>query len=229
MSSFKKRTTAPSTTNKYYLKAGKGGYNRAIEINSKTHSCLPNCCGNVHARWLESRGLTNYSKYDKLSTGDAQNYYKYTKDGYKRGKTPKLGAVAVWKSKTSGHVAFVETFNSTTLDFVGSNSAWKGSRWYLKTYYKKDNYGFQGKTEYFTFLGFIYLPEDTSDEKTEKIMEELKAQMTELENQITELKAKIVSLNADLTAEKTYKYSYVATKDATYKIKLNKDEKLIIK
>lgn len=39
------RTKAPSTTNKYYLKVGKGGYNKAMEINKKTHSCLPNCCG----------------------------------------------------------------------------------------------------------------------------------------------------------------------------------------
>lgn len=42
---FKKRTEAPSKTNKFYLKAGKGGYNRAMEININTHSCLPNCCG----------------------------------------------------------------------------------------------------------------------------------------------------------------------------------------
>ena len=42
---FEKRTTSPSETNKFYIKAGKGGYNRAAEINEITHSCLPNCCG----------------------------------------------------------------------------------------------------------------------------------------------------------------------------------------
>lgn len=42
---FIKRTDSPSQTNKYYLKAGKGGYNKAAEINEITHSCLPNCCG----------------------------------------------------------------------------------------------------------------------------------------------------------------------------------------
>lgn len=42
---FKKRTESPSYTNKYYIKAGRGGYNRAMEINKINHSCLPNCCG----------------------------------------------------------------------------------------------------------------------------------------------------------------------------------------
>lgn len=49
---FIERTTAPSQTNKYYLKAGKGGYNRAMEINKKTHSCLANCVAVAHGRWL---------------------------------------------------------------------------------------------------------------------------------------------------------------------------------
>ena len=112
---FVARTTAPSATNKYYIKAGKGGYNRAMEINTKTHSCLPNCVAMAHGRWLESQKQTNYSKYDKLPTGNAENYYPYTKDGYKRGKTPKLGAIICWRkgkagvaSDGAGHVAFVE-------------------------------------------------------------------------------------------------------------------------
>lgn len=45
MSSFKERTSAPTLTNKFYIKTTKGGYNRAVAIDKKTGSVLPNCCG----------------------------------------------------------------------------------------------------------------------------------------------------------------------------------------
>ena len=165
---FKERTTAPSQTNKYYLKAGKGGYNRAMEINSKTHSCLPNCVGMAHGRWLESQEQTNYKKYDKLPTGNAENYYPYKKDGYKRGKTPKLGAIICWRkgkagcvSDGAGHVAFVEKVYSNG-DVLTSNSAYGGSRYYTKKYLKSKNY-YMGKN--YTFQGFIYNPVDFNNEE----------------------------------------------------------------
>ena len=163
---FIKRTTAPSTTNKYYLKAGKGGYNRAMEINKTNHSCLSNCVAMAHGRWLECRGITDYSKYDKLPTGNAENYYTYTKDGYKRGQTPKVGAIICWRkgkvgnaSDGAGHVAFVEEVKSNG-DVVTSNSAYSGSRYYLKTYSKSNNYYLGSK---YTFQGFIYNPEEFDD------------------------------------------------------------------
>ena len=136
------RTTSPSADNKFYLKAGKGGYNRAMEINTRTHSCLPNCVGMAHGRWLESQNQTNYSKYDKLPTGNAENYYGYTKDGYKRGQLPRLGAIICWRkgkagdaSDGAGHVAFVEKVYSNG-DIDTSNSAYGGSRYYTKKYIK---------------------------------------------------------------------------------------------
>lgn len=148
------RTKAPSTTNKYYLKAGKGGYNKAMEIDKKTHSCLPNCCGLVHGRWLECRNETDYNTYDKLSTGDAGNYYK-KKDGYKRGQTPKLGAVICFsKDGGAGHVAFVEEIKSNG-DIVISNSAYKGTRFFMKTLTKKSGYSYGSK---YHLQGFIYNP-----------------------------------------------------------------------
>lgn len=163
------RKTAPSATNKYYLKAGKGGYNRAMEIDKKTHSCLPNCVAMVHGRWLECRGLTDYSKYDKLPTGNAENYYTYTKDGYKRGNTPKVGAIICWRkgkagnaSDGAGHVAFVEEVKSNG-DVVTSNSAYGKTKYYLKTYTKKSNY-YMGSA--YTFQGFIYNPEEFESEST---------------------------------------------------------------
>ena len=158
---FVPRTSAPSTTNKYYLKAGKGGYNRAAEINTKTHSCLPNCCGMAHGRWLESQKQTDYKKYDKLPTGNAENYYGYTKDGYKRGQTPKVGAIMCWRKGKAGyekdgagHVAFVEKVYDNG-DVLTSNSAYGGSRYYTKKYLKSKNY-YMGTN--YVFQGFIYNP-----------------------------------------------------------------------
>lgn len=162
------RTAAPSATNKFYIKAGKGGYNRAMEINTKTHSCLPNCVGMVHGRWLESQGQTNYSKYDKLPTGNAENYYPYKKDGYKRGQTPKVGAIICWRkgkagvaNDGAGHVAFVEEVKANG-DVVTSNSAYGGTRYYLKTYKKSKNYYMGSK---YVFQGFIYNPCDFSEKQ----------------------------------------------------------------
>lgn len=151
---FEKRTTPPSESNKFYLKAGKGGYNRAAEINPKTHSCLPNCCGLVHGRWLESQKQTDYNKYDKLCTGDAHSYYGKN-DGYKRGSTPKLGSIICFDKKGGyGHVAFVEAINSNG-DILTSNSGYSGTRFFTKVLRKKNNYKYSNA---YTLQGFIYSP-----------------------------------------------------------------------
>lgn len=162
---FKARTTAPSETNKFYIKAGKGGYDKAKEIDKKTHSCLPNCCGLVHGRWLESQNQTNYKKYDKLCTGNAESYYG-KKDGYKRGKTPKVGAVVCWKGKGDlpGHVAFIEKVYSNG-DILTSNSAYGHSRFYMKKYIKSKKYYLGDNYEW---QGFILNPCDFS-KKTKKV------------------------------------------------------------
>ena len=174
--------TAPSTTNKWYLKAGKGGYNKAMEIDKKTHSCLPNCCGLVHGRWLECRNETDYNTYDKLSTGDAGNYYK-KKDGYARGQTPKLGAVICFsKDGGAGHVAFVEEIKSNG-DIVISNSAYKGTRFFMKTLTKKSGYSYGSK---YHLQGFIYNPVEfntsnvTPTVERDETKDQLKVLTTEL-------------------------------------------------
>ena len=158
---FEKRTTSPSATNKYYLKAGKGGYNRAMEINSSTHSCLPNCCGEVHGRWLESQKQTDYDKYDKLCTGNAKSYWAKD-DGYKRGQTPKLGAVICYSGGSSGagHVAFVEEIYSNG-DILSSNSGYNGTRFFTKKLTKSSGYSFGSA---YKFQGFIYPPVDFTDD-----------------------------------------------------------------
>ena len=150
---FEKRTESPSYTNKYYIKAGKGGFNRAMEINKINHSCLPNCCGLVHGRWLESQKQTDYKKYDKLCIGDAKSYYG-KHDGYERGQTAKIGAVICFTNKKSGHVAFVEEVKSNG-DIITSNSGYGGTRFFTKKLKKKNDYKFGIG---YKLQGFIYSP-----------------------------------------------------------------------
>ena len=112
---------------------------------------------------MESQQQTDYNKYDKLSTGDAGNYYK-KKDGYARGKEPKLGSIICFsKDGGAGHVAFVEEIKSNG-DIYISNSAYKGTRFFMKTLTKKSGYSYGSK---YHFQGFIYNPVDfTNDEVT---------------------------------------------------------------
>lgn len=151
MAKFVQQTSAPSTTDKNYIHYTKGGYNYCIEI--KNGSCLSNCVGYAWGRWRCLLG-----KYHNLSRANAENWWGNTKDGYKRGQTPKLGAVVCWRkgkvgveSDGAGHVGIVEKI---TLDsVVVSMSAYGGTRWFTRTF-KKGSYDYNG----YVFQGFIYLP-----------------------------------------------------------------------
>lgn len=141
MAKFNKRTTAPAKDNKYYYK------------DNIFYQCgygMPNCTCYAWGRWYELLGTK-----PKLCTSNAENWYNY-KDGYTRGKTPKLGAIIVWaKGKVSnasdgaGHVAVVEEIHSDG-SITTSNSAWGGTNFYTKKI--SNGYALSG----FTFLGFIY-------------------------------------------------------------------------
>lgn len=146
------RLTAPSTTDKNWIKTTKGGYNKCLLI--KGNSCLPNCVGYAWGRWRELLG-----KEPELSTGNAENWFNFTRDGYKRGQTPKLGAVICWRKGEAfnekdgaGHVAIVEEIKSDGT-IVTSNSAYGGSRFFTKTL--KKPYSLGGT---YHFQGFIYIP-----------------------------------------------------------------------
>lgn len=157
---YKARTTAPSTTDKNYIHTSKGGYNRCILI--KGNSVLPNCVGYAWGRWRELLG-----KAHNLSLNNAEVWYTNTKDGYKRGKTPKLGAVICWSKGVvgngndgAGHVAIVEKIYDDG-SILTSNSAYGGSRFYTKKINKP--YSLGGT---FKFQGFIYFPTDFEVEKS---------------------------------------------------------------
>lgn len=154
---FEPRLTAPATNNKYYISKSKGGLNECIVINKKTGSCLPNCVGYAWGRAFESWGVR-----PKLSRGNAEDWYNY-KDGYKRGQTPRLGAVICWRkgkagyaADGAGHVAFVERINADGT-IVVSNSNFSGTRFFTRTLSKADKWHIGAGL---TFQGFIYQPVD---------------------------------------------------------------------
>ena len=151
MAKFTPRTKAPSTTDKNYIHYTKGGYNYCIKIAN--NSCIPNCVGYAWGRWRELLG-----KHHNLSRANAENWWGNTTDGYKRGQTPKLGAVVCWRkgkagvaSDGAGHVGIVEKINETTI--VVSMSAYGGTRWFTRTF-PLGSYNYNS----YIFQGFIYPP-----------------------------------------------------------------------
>ena len=166
MAKYTPRLKEPSKSDKNYIHYSDGGYNRCIEIANG--SCLPNCVGYSWARWRE---ILEYNP--KLSTNNAENWYGYTADGYKRGKTPKLGAVICWRkgevgksSDGCGHVAIVEQIKANG-DIVCSESVYDGARFRVKTYTKSSNYYLANG---YVFQGFIYLPLEFEEEKKEEVV-----------------------------------------------------------
>lgn len=155
------RLTAPSKTDKHYLHVSKGGLNECIHIGGG--SCLPNCVGYAWGRWYEL-----LSSRPRLCQGNAEMWYGYTCDGYKRSNFPALGAVICWKkgivgneADGAGHVAVVERIEANG-DILTSNSAYGGSRFYTKTYKKSDGYNFGA----YVFQGFILPPISNLTEQT---------------------------------------------------------------
>lgn len=147
------RLTAPSATDKHYLHTSKGGLNECIHIGGG--SCLPNCVGYAWGRFYEITG-----QRPKLSRANAEMWYGFTADGYRRSSTPALGAIICWKkgivgneADGAGHVAVVEQILSNG-DVVTSNSAYGSTRFYTKIYRKSDGYNFGA----YEFQGFILLP-----------------------------------------------------------------------
>lgn len=144
---FTPRKTAPKKTDQNYYS------NKNI-----FYACgygMPNCTAYAWGRLLE---LTKKA-YDKLC-GNAEDWYgNASKAGLKTGSTPKLGAIACYKagkvkdnSDGAGHVCVVEEIKPNG-DIVCSNSAWKGTEFYMKTITKASGYQYAANRQ---FQGFIY-------------------------------------------------------------------------
>lgn len=148
---FTPRLTAPSATDPNWIGVGFGGRNHALVINKSTGSVLPNCTGYVHGRWLELG-----EDESRLCLNNAWVYWSY-KDGFKRGQTPKLGAICVWSAPgKAGHVAVVEQISQAGIPTM-SQSNYSGTRFYTKTV---DPHKWPSG---YTFLGYIYPDHDYSD------------------------------------------------------------------
>lgn len=147
------RTTAPSTTNPYYIKDTLGGYNPCILISG--NSCLPNCVGYCHGAMLEEAGITKDNRFPRCN---AEDWYAVAKNnGLEVGQKAKLGATIVWKSGNfwngadgCGHVGIVTDISGDTITVAQSN--YGGTRWFM-TKHKKP-YSIYGQT----FVGFVYNP-----------------------------------------------------------------------
>ena len=146
---FNERTSPPSFTDPNWIKTTFGGFNRCIAIDA-TGSVIPNCTGYAWGRWLELLNVTDHNLY----TGNGGSWYGHTSDGYQRGHTPKLGAVACW-SGGDGHVAIVEKiYADNSIDTT--DSVYGGQR--FRRIHYTPSYTLSG----YTFQGFIYPPDDIS-------------------------------------------------------------------
>lgn len=151
------RTTAPTETDLNYISHYPpfNGYNYCIIINPSSGFVLPNCTGYCWGRWREVLG-----EYHNLSRGDATNWYGNTSDGYQRGQTPKLMAVACWSggSGGEGHVAIVEEIRTSGI--FCSESA------YNSYTFRNNLYPLNMSKSGYTFQGYIYFPNDLMDLNT---------------------------------------------------------------
>lgn len=154
MSNYTPFLKAPAEDNKNFIHTSAGGYNRCYHLGGG--KVLPNCVAAAWGIWRQLLGAD-----PKLARYNAEDWYNYTEDGYKRSQTPKLFAVACWKKGKlwnekdgAGHVAVVMEVKSNG-DIVTSESVWEGARWRNKTYTKKSGYYLASGYE---FLGFILFP-----------------------------------------------------------------------
>lgn len=171
MSNFEKRLIAPNKSDIHY-------YNDNIFY--KCGYGMPNCTAYVWGRWYELLGIK-----PKVYTGNAENWFpKGTSyDGYERGQSPKLGAIACWRKGQAGndkdgagHVAIVEEIYADG-SILTSNSGYKASLFYTKKIAK--GYALSG----YAFQGFIYLPIKFDENISESIAQGLIAQVQTYLNQ----------------------------------------------
>lgn len=148
---FNPRTTAPSTSNKFYIHTSGGGYNKCIKISGV--QCLPNCVGYAYGRFMEEAGLTSC----KLPMCNAEDWWNNS-PAYAKGQTPKVGAVMCFRkgkvgtsADGAGHVLIVEKVYEDG-SILCSQSGYGAKRFWTSKFTKP--YKLNG----YTFQGFIYNP-----------------------------------------------------------------------
>lgn len=147
---FSPRYSAPSYDNSYYYSSQNPFYAAGYG--------MPNCTCYAYGRAYEILGYA-----PSLSTGNAENWYGYNKNGgyYNYGSTPKVGAIACWSyNGGGGHVAVVESIDNGIITL--SNSAWSGTNFYISTASVDDP--LVGGNSWWNFQGYIYILDNGSDD-----------------------------------------------------------------
>lgn len=140
-----KRTSYPAQNNPFFS----AKYNPFVGTAFGPPALTHNCTWYAYGRFGEILG-----KKPALPTGNADSWYSAC-TAYKKGKTPKVGAVICWRytNGSYGHVAVVEEIKPNG-DIVTSNSGWRGDKFWMQTWTKAS--GYQGGV--FRLQGFIYQP-----------------------------------------------------------------------
>lgn len=162
---FKPQLKVPAINDPWFIRKDAGGYSPCIPgkpLRAKGNT-LANCVGwawGISAKRENDKQCNIGCVAGKSYPQSAGSWFKKL-NGRKSGKVPKLGAVAVWKGKTSGHVATVEEIHADG-SILCAESSYNGkifqTREYPKTF-KRTGY---------TFLGFIYLKTEFSPPKSDK-------------------------------------------------------------
>lgn len=141
-----KRTSYPAKNNPFFFNPR---YNAFAGTAYGPPALTHNCTWYAYGRFAEILG-----KRPALPTGNADQWYR-TCTAYKKGRTPKVGAVVCWRYSNGsfGHVAVVEEIKSNG-DIVTSNSGWRGSHFWMQTWTKASGYQGNGSI----LQGFIYQP-----------------------------------------------------------------------
>lgn len=169
---FNPRLIMPDSNNKYYISTANGGYNPCLVKPDGSTLMFSNCVFYAWGRGCEILG----GKTCNLCMGNAGTWYAYN-DGYKRGKTPKVGSIIVWsKDGGAGHVAVVEKVISPSC-IVTSESGWGCAKafWTQTRYNTNNNWG---QANGYHFLGFIYLTDEDENNDNEEKQENKSTQVT---------------------------------------------------
>lgn len=150
MGKYVERLKCPEKNNKYYTN---GKYN-LFAYQYDMFKLGGNCTAYAYSRMAELLG----KKPTGLPTSNAENWYQDSK--FKKGSTPKLGAIICWKkgkihngSDGAGHVAVVERINSDGSILI-SESGYKSFLFRTRTI--KKPYKLNG----YQLEGFIYCPNE---------------------------------------------------------------------
>lgn len=174
VSEFKPRKTAPLENDPLYIMKKYGGKSPCIQGQPvlKKGWILPNCVGYAYARTWEICGEEVHIGTSKgLDYPQSAQYWWDRNDGLKRGKEPKVGAVACWHyaNYKIGHVAIVEEVKADKSIVVSESLyGYKDIPFRLRTIKYPYNYGNE------IFSGFIYNPSIIDDHVQTEPVEELK-------------------------------------------------------